>query len=548
MDRQENDSAREAAPGDSLNPDDTHPIPRRFLWLKRLLILSALFVACLLLVRLWWGYEAHRRLQAEIKRYQSAGQLVYAHEFDAELDAVEDELNAAVLLEKAIAGITPMTELGVHFETLLDDPEAVEKEISAATELMQLNASVLGLARQARDRPQVAWSQRLQKLPWFITGPGSGQRLLAKFLWLAAAYYFQTGDHAEGVETLHDYVAFNDAIEAHPTVISSLVAWACDNLAFSLVEDFGADLEILDRESTDTGELKAARRERVEELIRRLLDEEPSRRSLIRTFYGDRAFNLELLDAFDEVGWAVLQGMGSQPPPLLERGVNWLQRPIVVLETVRSVKLASLTAEAATEENWPMAALHFPEQAEDRSFLRTLTRPLTDTLFGSTYQSARTIIQVFFKYSVRRRMAGTALAIRLYVIDNGHRPEKLSALVPAYLPELPIDPFSTQMGSIRYRLEVARPVLYSVGYDGRDDEGSLVLQSDGHVDHERSDILLYLDGQPRDDDPGDSSSLPETPENDNNAQDAEREPDENQGSETQPQARDADRKQDRPAL
>ena len=78
---------------------DERPIPPRYWWLKRILAAIGILVLALACLRLWWGWEAHRRLQAEIKRYRAAGQLVYAYEFDEELDAVLDNQNAVVLLE-----------------------------------------------------------------------------------------------------------------------------------------------------------------------------------------------------------------------------------------------------------------------------------------------------------------------------------------------------------------------------------------------------------------------------------------------------------------
>ena len=73
-------------------------VPKRYRWLKRLMILCGALLVGLVLLRWWWGFEANRRLQAQIEQYRAAGQPVYVSEFDAELDAVPDEENAALLL------------------------------------------------------------------------------------------------------------------------------------------------------------------------------------------------------------------------------------------------------------------------------------------------------------------------------------------------------------------------------------------------------------------------------------------------------------------
>lgn len=51
--------------------DSVEPLPPRFWWLKRLLILSGVLVVALICLRVWWGYEAHRRLMAEIETYRA---------------------------------------------------------------------------------------------------------------------------------------------------------------------------------------------------------------------------------------------------------------------------------------------------------------------------------------------------------------------------------------------------------------------------------------------------------------------------------------------
>lgn len=62
------------------------------------------------------------------------------------------------------------------------------------------------------------------------------------------------------------------------------------------------------------------------------------------------------------------------------------------------------------------------------------------------------------------------LAFRLYVIDRGQYPANLAALVPAYLPSLPPDPFAANGRPFGYFLAAdgKRPILYSVGEDGID--------------------------------------------------------------------------------
>jgi hypothetical protein len=80
--------------------------------------------------------------------------------------------------------------------------------------------------------------------------------------------------------------------------------------------------------------------------------------------------------------------------------------------------------------------------------------------------------QVWYKWcqtSVNNRLLAVTLALRAYELDHGSYPPALAALVPAYLPEIPNDPFTS--GPLRYRAVANTYVLYSVGPDGIDDGG-----------------------------------------------------------------------------
>jgi hypothetical protein len=69
----------------------------------------------------------------------------------------------------------------------------------------------------------------------------------------------------------------------------------------------------------------------------------------------------------------------------------------------------------------------------------------------------------------RRRLTVTAIALERYKLRHGTPPSELAALVPQFLSAVPLDPMSGK--PLRYRLNTGGFVLYSVGEDGRDDDG-----------------------------------------------------------------------------
>jgi len=95
-----------------------------------------------------------------------------------------------------------------------------------------------------------------------------------------------------------------------------------------------------------------------------------------------------------------------------------------------------------------------------------------------------------------RRLAATALAIRLYAADHESRlPGKVEELVPNYLPAVPIDPFAAGGKTpLRYIRADPDPRVYSVGHNGVDNGGSdtplNIRKDNGRWD--RLDAVVHL--------------------------------------------------------
>src|SRR5262245_309855 len=90
-------------------------------------------------------------------------------------------------------------------------------------------------------------------------------------------------------------------------------------------------------------------------------------------------------------------------------------------------------------------------------------RPLVPAVEKIAGACLRTLAQL--------RCASVALALERYRQAQGRWPEELTALKPAYLREVPGDPFAG--APLRYRRLGDGVVVYSVGLDGTDDGGTL---------------------------------------------------------------------------
>ena len=68
-----------------------------------------------------------------------------------------------------------------------------------------------------------------------------------------------------------------------------------------------------------------------------------------------------------------------------------------------------------------------------------------------------------------QRLGQVAVALRIYRQEHGRYPEDLRALVPLYLPQVPLDPFDGK--ELRYRRLGQGFKVWSVGFDCKDDGG-----------------------------------------------------------------------------
>ncbi|MBN1489288.1 MAG: hypothetical protein JXA69_05165 [Phycisphaerae bacterium] len=471
--------------------------------LRRAGIAAAAVVVGLIALRLWWGFEAQRRLDAAIERYRQNGQPVLAEEFDAQLDAVPDDQNAAILLEQAIDATVNTTESGQDLTDAVynyhDDPVFFDENAELAALIVQLNAKALRLAREARARPEAAWSPRFcDQLRTVFVSQGN-RRHLARLLEFAASYHYHAGDHSQAITTIEDLFALSHAFFADPAWISLLGGHSVQGLGTTWLEEYVPALRVVD--VSGRGELVGAvSRSQVNHLIERLLEEESTGNAILWDLCGQRALYLALDDPLvfmTQLGpWF---GTGT-PPPRRVCVAGELARPLLTLDCLREAEYWAFAIDAMDEATWPVAATHFTTISQSRTLLHSLTHPITQSGITETGWLETRSVRMSLELITQRRMAATALAIRLYEIDNGHQPTDLQALVPEYLQSVPLDPFSPDGATIRYSNDAERPLLYSVGADGKDDSGNTTRRVDGRYGWVAIDVVFRLDATPDADD------------------------------------------------
>ncbi|MBN1346530.1 MAG: hypothetical protein JXQ73_27825 [Phycisphaerae bacterium] len=495
---------------DGTHPESTEtvPIPPRFWWLKRIGVVVVIWLVALVGLRAWWGYEAGRRLQVEIDCLRAAGGPVEVQDFAP--PPLPDAENAAPLYDRVgrmLAGLeAEQVELygGMRFWD-----EVVSGSPNEVRELLVATAEARSLTRKARSLPSAGWGAPLRGAPTVLNRLAQA-RHLAKLLALVVLYDHSIGNDADAVETLADIFALARHTDRRPKMLNHLVAASLNQLSARTIEDISATLEIAGGAPVSGARPAPASREAVGRLIVEILDEGSvaQRFGFVWTCLGERAVDIEAAKAF---------GFGSSgvAPVSLSSLVNTfpgLLGPVAQLNLIRIIRRETRWIEAAEPLTWPAFAPRsippsappsFPPSPPSYSVWESLSRPFRymETFADSAGRQHRSAASM-------TRMAAIALAIRLYAIDHGRRPERLGELVPEYLASIPNDPYASTLRNIGYRPEGTPPVLYSVNLDGVDDGGKFVLNAYGFIDHYAADLVLFLDGDRRRHEQRGSTSLP----------------------------------------
>ncbi len=105
------------------------------------------------------------------------------------------------------------------------------------------------------------------------------------------------------------------------------------------------------------------------------------------------------------------------------------------------------------------------------------TDALIDAGRPSELAHIRQMVVASGEFTARRVALDVAIALERYRMDHGEYPGELEALVPAYLDEVPADPFDGE--PMRYLLTGDAAVVYSVGANLTDDGGVSAKYSGG---------------------------------------------------------------------
>lgn len=126
--------------------------------------------------------------------------------------------------------------------------------------------------------------------------------------------------------------------------------------------------------------------------------------------------------------------------------------------------------ETAVSKSWT-AAIAAGEKADVR--LKKLNQSLISRFryqyTATLVSSLKHIVNAGARAAASQRSCYTLIALRRYQLAHQSLPDNIGDLVPNYLDEIPTDPFDDR--PLRYKVDANAVTVYSIGIDGKDDDG-----------------------------------------------------------------------------
>jgi hypothetical protein len=415
-----------------------------------LVALTSLLVGGFVTFRLVLNAKVHKRLDA----LREAGYPVTLQELDAAYATPPYGQNAA---EYIVGAITTMQL--VQDDERLHVPMFGRGEFPARTEPLgqETESSIVELVVKHDDTfafVRRAAPLRMSRYPVDLTkGLSALMPHLSELRQLAQLYCAKAALHAEraeadlAIDTLTHALAVPRSLTGEPLLISQMVR----------ISQHGTIIQTLER-VVNRVELSEKHVTRVEEALNGAYDPNAMATALM----GEACLVLDALHRPRQAGLPMWHSSGDEGLSLIRLEFC---RDLGLLELSR-LRLAEITAHRQAAARRPL-----DERVEATAHIRARINEIAgrDGLLKRFMPVGARFIDDDVADATRLRVARVALSVERYRLETGEPPARLDDLVPAFLDEIPQDPFDGR--PLRY---VRRPrgyVVYSIGKDRTDDGG-----------------------------------------------------------------------------
>ena len=378
-------------------------------------------------------------------------------------------------------------------------PNLRREHVGDVRQVLALGRTVLAPCRQARRCSLVDWCLRFDGPARTCGGPNVTHCVaVAKLLCLEAVTAAERGNAPEAVELLRDAMGVARSVESIPLLRPFLFAAGIRQRVCLAVEQVAPMLS--------TGRADVPASPDVVGLTEDL--RAPDRFS--RAMMGERSFVYDTAERVrsGETSLADLAGgSGGLVSRLRDFHPGLLLPCWYVSDEIELLARMTRHSEAAAARSYPAA------EARRAKPLAVLCPDAPGPLAWAMFPRLDRAYLRRFGDVAMRRLAAAALAIRMYELDHGRRPDDLTSLVPKYLSLVPVDPFARDSRAVGYAPDAPKPVLYSVYRGGKDDGGRYGTENGYVLLRKSPDLVFFLngdrpDGEPDPQEPGRAMPAP----------------------------------------
>ena len=410
------------------------PDPPRFWWLRRMCVLTIVWAVVVFGLWKWWHASAERRLNAEIEAIRARGEPLELLQVKTPMAFDHRAAGADVALAARMYYQLRQFGPGRRARTFLlpTDPRHLPPEMEDGIERIN---EVLEVAKRAAEKP-------VGPLPSQLT---TGLAETATLVRAASLKEHVVRRDREALSLVAAVLQQADivfvsgsSLKFHQTGVDARRG------AASALMQMTPTLRIEPERSRNP-----AKRDQATALVKRLLDESHLAASFTRAWQAERAQRIYV----------------SQSPV-------YGRSPVTVYrhDMVRAIRQTTRLVEASRGKTFPSRQVRELTIGRGRrAALAVWAQRTSDFYIDEGWMPA---IRGHYDMLADARAAAVHLAIKLYAIDHkGEPPATLEALVPAYLPAVPRDPFGDGNRAMSYRVVGRHVVVFSVGHNGRDDVG-----------------------------------------------------------------------------
>ena len=337
----------------------------------------------------------------------------------------------------------------------LKDPIPSETAKSIRT-LLAENADVLDLAHKGaaieRCRFPIRWDG-----PYTLLSHLTYTRRLARLVALQMWMYAEDNRPSDAVALVPDGLAIARALAQEPLLVSSHVSYA----VYANILTEGVE-RVLARTNPSNADLAALEKE-----FARAADSLSSRQAIA----GAIAFAIDESARLSDGRPICYNFKGQQEYATARARLSiWLYEGQIKRDVARRIRLLQPAATALQNPAPEMLTAAYLRALDAEPF-----RARFEAVGAEPWTVISDVILSCERTRAKFRSAVACVAAMRYRNDHGNWPETLEALVPEYLPSVPLDPFTGK--HVRYKITGTGITAYSIGQNLADDDGVFNLNS-----------------------------------------------------------------------